>query len=735
MTLHWAMDTENGGVRKGRYQLKDGSWYECGEDLKNRCVTYAPLGIRDFKDVRCVISKPDEDLYQKFHDKLVSSEPERNFVFHVWNLDWEVKPFVQWFHRYCAENGYVFNDPKPTNPGHMNQVVTVNGWYSIEVVCGDCIMMLVDDNNHYHAKVEKAMESLMGHDHWAEIMRANGLDGKESKKVKELHEVWYSYGEGSEQWETYVHYAKVDAFCQALLMENLFDMGRFCTPRCFDGEEVRCKDSAKTALSASGAGFRDAKSILIYGCRYKDIPTHMKDKIADFADRKGVGFDQACSMFMGQMLDGKWTQHFGLLHEAHQLTVEKNLRGGFVYGKVGVFKGRFWHYDYKSSYPFEYAFCKLPMASWTEEVKTGEVDKKGRPIVKKVRRCIELTREFEEMTKWMEMFDDDGHQLYLVASFSFKLKDDALPLITAKECVDENGHNIKKYGGARAKKMVEGKTKLLLWTLEEWKLVQRLYELDDVCFHEMWLCKAEWGFFKPAVELYFDGKESTDGVEKLMFKLDLNGATHGRAMIKILTVDKIAMGETWTYNASKKDGVKAGIEEVQTNPLIGMTAMAHARVRLLNHCMCLKDAGYEIYMCDTDSMVTDCPPEIASALLEEAGWKGWVKHKFKPVREGDKPKMEEWLGRLEIEQHEGVEMFDEFRCWGLKRYAEFCCDEYRKGAFAGMHKEDQPKILSGEYKDSLHWHTTSKAWCGECYAIRKHSVDVNVESIWYEAEA
>ena len=35
----------------------------------------------------------------------------------------------------------------------------------------------------------------------------------------------------------------------------------------------------------------------------------------------------------------------------------------------------------------------------------------------------------------------------------------------------------------------------------------------------------------------------------------------------------------------------------------------------------------------------------------------------------------------------------------------------------------------------MHWHTSGKQWCGDCYAIRKHSVDVSVESIWYEVSA
>ena len=175
-------------------------------------------------------------------------------------------------------------------------------------------------------------------------------------------------------------------------------------------------------------------------------------------------------------------------------------------------------------------------------MKTGEVDTKGRTVVKQVRRCIQSTTDLKQMDVWATEFDDDAHQLYVIASIKFKLKEGALPLITAKECVDDKGHRIRNYGGARAKKMVEGLTDRLLWTMEELKLVERLYD-TEITYHEMWVCKAEWGFFKPAVELYFDGKESTSGVERLMFKLDLNGATNGRAMIKILTAEMIKMGD------------------------------------------------------------------------------------------------------------------------------------------------------------------------------------------------
>lgn len=718
MTMHWSLDTESGATRRGSYRLKDGTVYECGEDLKNRVVTYAPLGVRDLDDVRCIVSEPDEDVYDLLYDKLVGSEPEGMFVFHVWNLDWEVKPLVAWFHRHCDRNGFTFNDPNPLNAGNMGLVVTVNGWYQLVLRCKDVILTFVDDNNHYHTSVKKATESLMKHVHWKSIMDNNGLGGKESGKVEGLHEIWYTYDQDSVEYRTYVHYAKVDAFCQALLMESLFDNGRFCTPKCFDGEDMHMRYSPKTALSASGAGFRDAKSILMYGCRYRDIPVKMKDRIEDFARRKRKTFDECCSMFMGRLLDMRWTDKFGLLREREQRMVENNLRGGFVYGEVGVWKGRFWHYDYKSSYPFEYAFCKLPVGGWTET--DGDVRK---------RRCVEVCTDVREMERWLTDYDDDSHQLYVVGSVRFKLKDGALPLITAKECVDDDGLALRNYGGARSKKMLEGRTKSLLWTLEEWKLLDRLYELEGE-IHEVWCCKAEWRFFKPAIELYFNGKENSEGVEKSMHKLDLNGATHGRAMIRVLTAPKIRMGDEWLVNVSVRDGDWAGEGDIQTNPLVGMTAMAHARVRLLDHCMTLKENGWQVLVCDTDSLVTDCPPEECDRLLGMSGWKDWVMHK------DERTGMDETLGRLEIEQDRlGAEMFDELRCWGLKRYAEFCDGVMRKSAFAGMHKEDQEELLGGEWKEKLAWHSTSKKWMGDCYAVRYHCVDAGVENIWYEVEA
>ena len=94
----------------------------------------------------------------------------------------------------------------------------------------------------------------------------------------------------------------------------------------------------------------------------------------------------------------------------------------------------------------------------------------------------------------------------------------------------------------------------------------------------------------------------------------------------------------------------------------------------------IRECGYEIYMCDTDSMVTDCPPDLAKEILGEDAFEtpdGGINN----------------LGKFEIETFNGREAFDEFRCWGLKRYLELDHGEYRKSAFAGMHDDLQKQML------------------------------------------
>lgn len=759
VACHYSFDTENGGIARGEYTTKKGVRFTCGVDVKNRVITYAPLGCRKLRDVTAVIAKPDENVYELYYQK-ISSRAEHEvgheeIVNHVWNLAWEWKPLMAWYMS-KAKDGWELS---------YDSVVTVNNWYELRLMTPVGKMIFVDDNNHYHTKVATATKELMKKSRFKEIFdtadEGKALIGKESALVEKLHEIWYSYGKGSVEWDTYIHYARVDAFCQALLMESLFETGRFCTPKCFDGDEIWATNSCHTALSASGAGFRDAKSRLIYGCAYKDIPVKLKKRIESYAEKKGREFDEVCAKFMGEYLDRRWTERFGLLKEKDQLLVENNLRGGFVYAKTGRFFGRFWHYDYKSSYPYEYAYCKLPLADHYEEKREpvykrakGEdvpvLDENGKQVYRTVRtrRCVHKTSDPDEIEEWLRRYDDDTHQLYVIAQITFELKPGAMPLLTAKECLDDAGLAIVNYGGDRAKKMESGKTKMLVWTLEEWKLLQRLYIVKEAVLDSLYMCKAETGYFEDAVKAYFDGKESSAGAERAMHKLDLNGATHGRAMIRVMTAPVIELRDGKLFNATVKEGKHQTEKDIKTNPLVGMTAMAHARVRLLNHCMDLVEKGYTIYMCDTDSMVTDCPPDVATKIWSDAGWKNWVIHEkdVESMKEKYKAKkqlipMKKILGKLEVEtfgnkdhpEYIGVEEFDEFRCWGLKRYCELQHGVFRKSAFAGMHDEDQRRLLGGEYKKMFSWESQSKQWLGECYGLRYHDVMAGEEDIWYRA--
>lgn len=355
MASHYSFDTESGALRLGTYICKgdlSGKRFTCGLELENRVITYAPIGCRSLREVKAIISNPGENVYGKWFKQLISATAETDFVFHVWNLAWEWRPIMAWLASLPSKD---CSYDKP--------VLTQNNIYQLTIHVLNRNLTFVDDNNHYHTTVKAATASVKADPKFAKIMRDAGVEGKESAFVEQIHEIWYAYGPFSEEWLTYIHYAKVDAFCQALCCEHLFDAGRFCSPRCFNGEIRRCITSEGTALSASGAGFREAKSLLIYGCHYRDIPAVMHDFIEERAERMGCDFDEACSLMMGKELDRRWELHFGTPGREERLLIENNLRGGLVYGFTGVHKGIFYHYDYKSSYPYEYAYCKLPIAT------------------------------------------------------------------------------------------------------------------------------------------------------------------------------------------------------------------------------------------------------------------------------------------------------------------------------------------------------------------------------------
>ena len=385
MSTHYSFDTENGAQFLGRYRCKgdmDGRWFDAGEELETRVITYAPIGCRSLNESAIVIARPGENVYDKWFNKFISETGELSFVFHVWNLAWEWRPIMDWVKSLPACD-YEYDKDR-------DSTYTSNGAYRLTVRVKNRVLTFVDDNNHYHTSVKEATASLKADPKYKKIMKDAGVEGKESDLVEKFHEIWYAYGPFSEEWLTYTHYARVDAFCQALCCEHLFDAGRFCSPKCFNGKHIRADWADSVALSASGAGFREAKSLLIYGCHYRDIPQHFKDDL-DYRSRgDDEKWDEQCAELMGRRLDQLWNQHFGTPSREERLLIENNLRGGLVFGVCGVHKGVFYHYDYKSSYPYEYAYCKLPVMTGLRDKYDSDgklvVDKNGKP--KKVKGSL-----------------------------------------------------------------------------------------------------------------------------------------------------------------------------------------------------------------------------------------------------------------------------------------------------------------------------------------------------------
>lgn len=704
--IHWAFDTES-GLYQGR--------------LANRVITYAPVGIRNFSDVRLVYAEPTESVYTKWWNALKNSENSNIFVFHVWNLDWEIKPIEHWLYSYYVSKGY----PLAEFPTIYRAVLTDFGYYEFEFALEGIRIKFVDDNNHLHAPLKDAISSIVKEEKFSSIFEINDLYGKESDKVSDLHEIWYK----SPDEEIYLHYAKVDAFGTALVTESLFNAGRFSNYRCYGRKKF---ESFSPSLSASGAGFKDARARILYGCPFEEYAGRMQAKILLSAEKsistKKFSSDSAREnalqsairyqekRFLEDYPREEWNKKFGLLMPDEQLMLEHNLRGGFVWGERGHFKGTFWHLDYKSSYPYEYVYGRLPVATDYFEYpvtdKEGKIktDKDGKPITKK--RPLALKRCDRE--DFISKSQSEEYIGYLEVEFAFVIRPNALPLLTLKECVCES------VGLNRSKKPRTGQTKKLFMTYDEWCLVNRLYKLTNISVSGYWYSRARVGAYESAIREYFDGKEHSVGVMRALHKLDLNGATHGRPLLRRFTSHDLTL-EIGEEIITHKNTAELTLDELDTCPLQGFVAMSNARVRLINQCMDLIDKGFRIYMCDTDSLITDCPPDTADEIWMENGRANRI------IRTKSK-EMSSILGMLEIEDGEP---FDELLVWGLKRYLEKNNGSYRKSAFAGMQKRLQKEILMRhDIDEAIEWEQLTKKWVDDCYALRNLHKTVEPEDVW-----
>lgn len=469
------------------------------------------------------------------------------------------------------------------------------------------------------------------------------LPGETKERTSEYN-VWYTYEEGDPRKESFRHYARVDAFSQAMIARWIIERG-------YD-----------ISLTSASNGLKMALAI-----RYQDSES-IDNKTKNFYAKKD------------------FNRFYPVLPREMQDLCEDELVGGFVYGDVGDHKGKFFHYDYSSSYPAEYHHGKMFIG-----------------------RVFKIT---VESPNWDRVLDAPNYFRWYVCSFDFRIKERGIPAISGKECrtVDT------LMNGKWSKKMREGICENKLLTESYLDELTKNYDITNLKIWECWFAKRKSGDFAPFIEKCYAEKsrpELKGTMERHEWKLFMNGGIHGKTITK-----------THRKKVTYPNGIRT-IEKETTAPdycaLIGFTGMMNARERLIRHCRMVREAGFEIYMCDTDSMVTDCPPDEAKRILGNDAFEsedGGINN----------------LGKFEIETFEGKEDFNEFRCWGLKRYLELDHGVYRKSAFAGMHEDIQPKILPTWKTDGTKYEWTQKGSISGPFGkivtdVIKHG---GAENIWNE---
>ena len=333
------------------------------------------------------------------------------------------------------------------------------------------------------------------------------------------------------------------------------------------------------------------------------------------------------------------------LQRREQDIVERSITGGFVYGETGTWKGPFVHLDYSSSYPYEYAF--------------------GDMFIGKITIVHPSDEHYQMAFKWHYM-------RWMVVSFDFELANHGMP---ALNCKDARTHD-QNYNGQQNKKMRKGRIVGKLFTESYLEELKKHYHIFNLEIHEIWFAARKKGDFKKSIEEFYNKKELPElkgTISRLMYKGFMNGGIHGKSITK-------TRRKAVVYPDNERK-----IEETVSDPnfcaLIGFTAMQNARERLLRDCRIVQEAGHHVFMCDTDSMVVNGTETELREILGEAK----LVHPDGGMNN---------LGKFEFERNgDGSAEFEEFRCWGLKRYLEIHNGEYRKSAFAGMNDSLQSQLM------------------------------------------
>lgn len=231
---------------------------------------------------------------------------------------------------------------------------------------------------------------------------------------------------------------------------------------------------------------------------------------------------------------------------------------------------------------------------------------------------------------------------------------------------------------------------------------------------QVWVQKRAVGDFKGFIEEMYHGKSVApkDSMERALYKLNMNGGIHGKTITKTHRKERTFYDNVW--------GLREVINEPEYQATIGFTAMQNARARLLKHCRMVQEAGYRVLMCDTDSMVVEATEEQVRTVLGDA-----ISRETGTMED---------LGKLEFEtSKDGMVEFEEFRCWGLKRYLELHDGAVRKTAFAGMKDSLQKEMLIDAPVDgsTFHWEQLGAKRTDYGKIIRLAPKSAKAEDVWY----
>ena len=536
-----------------------------------------------------------EDAIERFFE--LFEETGYNCDCHCYNLSYEISWIIS-----AIRGRYEWvdwRDAKKMKPGTFSVMEDPMACYAAKFcnANGHILKMSDDMRRMGSVSMETAADS---------IRRSNPewFEGLERTKEKtDVYNIWWTYPEDDPRRQEFLHYAKVDAWSQAMIARWLIEKG-------YDRSFTIASNGLKMALAIKYRSTID---------------------ISDNRDNHWAKLD--------------FQRKYPPLDRVKQDLVEESLLGGFVWGEVGSFSGTFYHYDYSSSYPKEYYSGEL----FSGRIMSVSVDSPS----------------------WERVMNAPGYFRWFLCDFDFMLKDGGMPVISGRECRSADN----QMNGRWNKKMREGHCSNKLITETYLEELMKNYEITNLQIWECWFAGRKSGDFSGFIEYCYKKKSQPElkgTAERLVWKTFMNGGIHGKTITK-----------THRKKVTYPDCTRR-IEREETDPeycaLIGFTAMMNARERLIRHCRLITEGGYHIYMCDTDSMVTDCPPDAAKELLGDDAF------------ETDHGGIDN-LGKFEIESFDGCESFDEFRCWGLKRYLELNNGEYRKSAFAGMHDDIQRQAL------------------------------------------